>query len=58
MAAIVADAAIASIQRGSPKKASYQRSDRPGGGKVSARAEENDIGITISSGTVRKARPK
>src|SRR5882757_5934948 len=49
---------MASIQRGSPKNASYQRSEKPGGGKVSARAEEKDIGITIRSGTVRKTRPK
>ena len=49
---------MASIQRGSPKKVSYQRSDSDGGGKVSARAEENDIGMTISNGTVRNTRPK
>ena len=44
---------IASIQRGLPKKASYQRSEKPGGGKVSALAEEKDIGITIRIGTAR-----
>ena len=49
---------MASIQRGSPKNVSYQRNEKPGGGKVSARAGENDIGITISIGTVRKTRPK
>ena len=52
------EVAIASIQRGSPKKVSYQRSDRLGGGKVSALAEENDMGMTMTSGTVRNARPK
>ena len=49
---------MASIQRGSPKNASYQRSEKPGGGKVSARAGENDIGMTIRIGTVRKTRPR
>src|SRR5262245_1136333 len=48
---------IASIQRGSPKKVSYQRNEKLGGGKVSALAEEKDIGITIRIGTVRKTRP-
>src|SRR4029079_9815673 len=48
---------IASIQRGSPKKVSYQRSEKLGGGKVSALAEENDIGTTTSSGTARNSRP-
>src|SRR5882757_5732773 len=57
-AASAAEVHMASIQRGSPKKASYQRKEKPGGGKVSARAEEKDIGTTISSGTVRKTRPK
>src|SRR6187551_2905218 len=51
------DIHIASIQRGSPKKVSYQRSEKLGGGKVSALAEEKDIGTTISSGTVRNTRP-
>ena len=49
---------MASIQRGSPKNASYQRNEKPGGGKVSARAGEKDIGITIRIGTVRKTRPR
>src|SRR4029450_8013221 len=49
---------MASIQRGSPKKAWYQRSEKPGGGKVSARAGENEMGMTISNGTVRNTRPK
>src|SRR3979409_2350308 len=57
-AASAAEVHMASIQRGSPKNASYQRKEKPGGGKVSARAEEKDIGTTISSGTVRKTRPK
>src|SRR5690242_8526556 len=57
MTATMVEVHIASTQRGSPKKVSYQRSEKPGGGKVSALAEENDIGITISIGTVRKTRP-
>ena len=57
-AASAAEVHMASIQRGSPKNASYQRNEKPGGGKVSARAEEKDIGTTISNGTVRKTRPK
>src|SRR5262249_12831859 len=48
---------MASIQRGSPKKAWYQRKEKPGGGNVRARAGEKDIGITIRIGTVRKTRP-
>src|SRR5216683_1407342 len=56
--ATIIEVHMASIQRESPKYASYQRSEKPGGGKVSARAEEKDIGITIRSGTVRKTRPK
>src|SRR5581483_11231065 len=56
--ASTADVVIASIQRGSPKKLSYQRSDRPGGGKVNACADEKDMGTTMTSGTVRKTRPK
>src|SRR5262245_36721891 len=51
------EAHIASIQRGSPKKVSYQRNEKLGGGKVNALADEKDIGITIRIGTVRKTRP-
>src|SRR6187551_3641984 len=58
MAATRVEVHIASIQRGSPKKVSYQRKERLGGGKVSARADEKDIGITMMSGTVRNTRPK
>src|SRR4051794_23096209 len=49
---------IASIQRGSPKKVSYQRKEKLGGGKVSAFAEENDIGMTTRIGTARNTRPR
>src|SRR5882757_2105568 len=44
---------IASIQRGLPNSISYQRNEKPGGGKVSDLADENDIGITMTIGTVR-----
>ena len=42
-------------QRGSPRKESYQRSEKPGGGNSSELALENDIGITMSAGRHRKA---
>src|SRR5690554_6260622 len=43
-------------QRASPKKDSYHRREKPGGGKVSASALEKDMGMTTRIGSARKRR--
>ena len=54
--AISAELPAARSQRGSPKNAWYQRSDRPGGGNSRDDALENDIGTTTAIGRQRNSR--
>src|SRR5689334_6274458 len=46
----------APIQRGSPNRAEYQRSENPGGGNAREAALEKDIGTTTSTGRQRNTR--
>jgi len=50
-----AELAAARSQRGSAKNEWYQRSERPGGGKASEEALENDIGTTTAIGRQRNS---
>src|SRR5690625_2288376 len=61
---IFADVRAASIQRGSAKSSSYQRSVQPGGGKMSQREEPKEsammkmIGSRRKSATRRQMKPR